>query len=387
MRRKNKKNNLIVVIFHALILSILVLGIIFISTKKKSLLTPSSSQNQEVKKISTLEKERSKIEQEISKVLQKIDLIEGTNFSFTKMGNASLKIEVVIDKNRFDLTYINLILVRTLEDLNINLMENIELIKGQKQQLIAKSKDGKLYTVILRYSEKTNPFDKPILAIIVDDFGAYQGELLDKFCKADKRISFAILPNLPFATSVMNKSIKFGHEVLIHIPMEPISYPQNSPGENAIFTGLTSKQIASLTQSYIEILPKAIGANNHMGSLATQDKRVMLAVLEVLKENSLFFIDSRTINTSIAYDLARENLVPTAKRDLFLDVPNSSIQVIDRKLDLLKRWKTKKEKVIAISHCFDESRLENLLYFIKEAEQLGYQVVPISKFFKFETVY
>ena len=81
---------------------------------------------------------------------------------------------------------------------------------------------------------------------------------------------------------------------------------------------LDDDEIRKRVRSYLEILPKAVGANNHMGSRATQDERVMSAVLDELKAAGLFFVDSRTIATSVAYQLAREKLIPTAKRDMFL---------------------------------------------------------------------
>ena len=51
----------------------------------------------------------------------------------------------------------------------------------------------------------------------------------------------------------------------------------------------------------------------------TADSAAMNAVLEVLGERRLYFLDSRTSAESVGYELARESGVAAARRDLFLD--------------------------------------------------------------------
>lgn len=78
-------------------------------------------------------------------------------------------------------------------------------------------------------------------------------------------------------------------------------------------------------------LPYCIGANNHMGSLATADKQVMTTVLEVLKRHSMFFIDSFTTSSSVAFQTAQEMLIPSIRRDIFLDAPDHSDATLNKK--------------------------------------------------------
>ena len=101
--------------------------------------------------------------------------------------------------------------------------------------------------------------------------------------------------------------------------MEPSNRSAMSEGSRTILTDMKEKEIRKLTQKAIESLPGIVGVNNHQGSKATSDKRVMETVLREVKKQGLFFVDSKTIATSVARDMAREMGVKTARNDVFLD--------------------------------------------------------------------
>ena len=81
---------------------------------------------------------------------------------------------------------------------------------------------------------------------------------------------------------------------------------------------MTDDEIATTTRRNIEAVPHARGVNNHMGSLATADRRVMTSVIGAMPDG-MYFIDSRTGGSSVAATVAREMKVRTATRNVFLD--------------------------------------------------------------------
>ncbi|MDQ2872201.1 MAG: divergent polysaccharide deacetylase family protein, partial [Candidatus Eremiobacteraeota bacterium] len=89
------------------------------------------------------------------------------------------------------------------------------------------------------------------------------------------------------------------------------------PGE--IKTSMSDAAIAAQTQDDLAQVPLATGVNNHEGSEASADPRVMQAVMGIVKAHGLFFVDSMTNAKSIAAQTARTDGVPTASRDVFLD--------------------------------------------------------------------
>ena len=84
----------------------------------------------------------------------------------------------------------------------------------------------------------------------------------------------------------------------------------------------TSEQVQQLTRKAVDSLPGIEGVNNHQGSKATSNEATMKAVLKVLKQQGLFFVDSSTYSKSIGDQVARSMGVPTAHNNIFLD--NSS---------------------------------------------------------------
>jgi hypothetical protein len=221
--------------------------------------------------------------------------------------------------------------------------------------------------------------DKLILCIIVDDFGNFDGPLVDAFCQLDPAVTFAILPGLPFTKSTMEKAVKSGREVIVHIPMEAEN-PNVNPGSNAIFARMSDREIYDLVRSYFREIHHARGANQHMGSLVTADRRAMRAALRFLSENDYFFIDSRTTSETVAREIAREYRIPFEERNMFLDAPENTDAILRERIEDLRKYRDTKKRVLVITHCHDRGRLDRLKTFIEEAKKMGYELVPASQF-------
>jgi polysaccharide deacetylase 2 family uncharacterized protein YibQ len=154
------------------------------------------------------------------------------------------------------------------------------------------------------------------IVVILDDVG-FDHQPLAGAMRIDPNVNFAVLPNGARSQEFARELNAKGFELLCHLPMEPEN-PRQSPGANAVMTTMTDAQIEATTRANVEAIPHARGVNNHMGSRATSDRRVMTSVLSALPKG-LYFIDSRTAGTSLAADVARELNIRTASRSVFLD--------------------------------------------------------------------
>jgi len=101
--------------------------------------------------------------------------------------------------------------------------------------------------------------------------------------------------------------------------MEPKGFPGVKPGPGVVLRSQSDQEIADTVESDLASVPGAVGVNNHMGSAATADPRVMRVVANVLARRGLFFIDSRTTDATVAFEAARDARVRTASRKVFLD--------------------------------------------------------------------
>ncbi len=194
---------------------------------------------------------------------------------------------------------------------------------------------------------------RPKIAIIMDDMGRSM-KTFQRLLDLDLLITPAILPETGRATDGAIMFQRAGREYMIHIPMQPSNYPQTNPGPNALLLGQTEQKTRQLVRRYMELVPGAAGGNNHMGSRYTSERVPMRLVLEELRQNGQFFVDSKTISTSVGYDEARRMGVPTAARNIFLD-NKDQVDYIRQQIRKMVRLSDGKGEVIAICHPHKET--------------------------------
>ncbi|MBQ7760306.1 MAG: divergent polysaccharide deacetylase family protein [Acidaminococcaceae bacterium] len=186
------------------------------------------------------------------------------------------------------------------------------------------------------------------LAIIVDDCG-YDIKSVRRLTDLGLPLSFAILPYKDFSNDALEVIKSTGNVPMLHLPMEPSNRSAMSEGSRTILTDMKEKEIRKMTKKAIESLPGIVGVNNHQGSKATSDKRVMETVLREVKKQGLFFVDSKTIATSVARDMAREMGVKTARNDVFLD-NSKDVEEIRKQVYKAIEMAEKNGSAIAICH-------------------------------------
>lgn len=210
------------------------------------------------------------------------------------------------------------------------------------------------------------------IVLIIDDLG-FEGQPLERLMDLDPNVNYAILPNGTRATEFAHRLNKRGFEILCHLPMEPKG--RETPGRNAILTSMSDAEISQATRENIEAVPHARGVNNHMGSLATSDRRVMESVLRAIPDG-MYFIDSRTSGGSVAGAMARELNVRTATRNVFLDdVP--TIAGVRRQLEALAEAAERRGVAIGIGHPYPVT-LRVLAEAVPELRARGFRFIRAS---------
>lgn len=216
----------------------------------------------------------------------------------------------------------------------------------------------------------------PRMAIIMDDLGGDLATAL-ALIRIDLPVTFAVLPDEPAAEAVARAAHRNGREVMLHIPMEPEDYPAVDPGDTALWLHLPALQVRERVLGYLARVPHAIGGNNHMGSRFTSDAGGMQAVLSVLKERNLFFVDSRTTARSVALAEARKLGVPALGRDVFLD-NERDVDKILAQLRKLEELASHRGSAVGICHPYAET-LEALRRESRRLKRIGIAVVPVSR--------
>lgn len=154
------------------------------------------------------------------------------------------------------------------------------------------------------------------LAIVIDDFG-YRPAQENKVLQMPAAISVAVLPNAPHAREMATKAHQRGHEVLIHLPMAPLS--KQPLEKDTLRPDMSKEEIARIVREAAANVPYAVGLNNHMGSAMTSSLAGMQKVMQVLDNYNFYFLDSMTIGNSQSTRAAEGTRVKVIKRRVFLD--------------------------------------------------------------------
>jgi polysaccharide deacetylase 2 family uncharacterized protein YibQ len=215
------------------------------------------------------------------------------------------------------------------------------------------------------------------IAVIIDDVG-YPTTALGEYVRFQGKLTFSVIPFLEHSRQYAGVLHDNGFEVLLHIPMEPIGYPQVNPGPGAVLSSDSRELVEKKISGMVESIPYAQGANNHMGSKATQDCALMELVIDALKKRNLFFVDSVTIGTSCAYKTAAARNEPAARRDVFLD-NRDDYEYISQRFEELKRIARRKGTAIGIGHIHKKHTIEVLQNQRPELEDEGFTLIFASE--------
>ncbi len=218
----------------------------------------------------------------------------------------------------------------------------------------------------------------PKVAIIIDDCG-YSEARCKLFLQLNIPITLSILPMTPHGQAIEADALAAGKSVMLHLPMQPES-PDAHPGPGAITTDMSDAAVQAQVNSDISSLSDIPGANNHMGSKATGDPRVMRDVLEVFQQRHMFFIDSKTSEDSVGESTAHELGIPTAQRDIFLDNQKDRPYILGQ-LKQVQDVALKRGVAIAIGHP-NVSTAQALVEAVPQMEAAGITFVPAATLVK-----
>lgn len=214
----------------------------------------------------------------------------------------------------------------------------------------------------------------PKVAIIIDDLG-YDRRIAQKFLDLDAGLTFAVLPLAPHTRLIAATIFKKGGELMLHLPMEPLEYPSVDPGPGALLSSMSADDLIAQLRENLSDVPGIKGVNNHMGSKLTAESARLYQVFSVLKQEGLFFIDSRSTAETLGRPSARLFQLPFAERDVFIDHVQDPDMIRLRVKELIQIAR-KNGEAIGIAHPSKTTLriLEEMLPMLKKEVQL----VPAS---------
>ena len=215
---------------------------------------------------------------------------------------------------------------------------------------------------------------RAMIALVIDDMGLDR----QRSARALALPGPLTLAYLPYGSDLRRQTEAAraaGHELLVHVSMEPESVDED-PGPNALIGDLEPKDVLSRLRWALGRFDGYVGISNHMGSKFTGDAEGMTTVVRELSAQGLMFLDSRTTQKSIVSRVARRFGVPHARRHVFLD--NEALTAtVRQRLEEVEVIATHTGFAVAIGHPRDAT-LEVLEEWLPDVVARGFALVPIS---------
>lgn len=220
------------------------------------------------------------------------------------------------------------------------------------------------------------PHQHPVIALILDDLGNQREEGLRSVALPGP-VTYAVLPDTPWAVQIASLAHAQGKEVMLHLPMQAVQDRPLGPG--GVTMEMSELAVKRALEASLATIPHVRGVNNHMGSLLTRHPGHMDWLMQVLAERGdLYFVDSRTTAESVALRVAMERRVPSVDRDVFLDSEPGDPDYVSRQFDQLVAIAHRHGMAVGIGHPYPAT-LELLESRLGELRAQGIELVPVSE--------
>lgn len=212
------------------------------------------------------------------------------------------------------------------------------------------------------------------VVIIIDDMGVSPANST----KVENLPAPLTLSYLPYAKNLPERTKRAkenGHELMVHMPMQPLNSAMDG-GPAVLKEGMNDAKFQEVLTWGLSQFDGYVGVNNHMGSRLTKDRAAMEKVMAELSKRDVYFIDSKTIGSSVASDVAEKAGLKYADRDVFLDheISDSYIAAALKELEA-KAWH--KGYAIAIGHPHPQT-ISALEKWLPTLAAKGIELVPAS---------
>ena len=168
-----------------------------------------------------------------------------------------------------------------------------------------------------------------------------------------------------------------GHEVMLDLPMEPLTFPTDDPGPQALISTLPTSENRRRLNWILSRGSAYVGLAGSMGSRFSTSRELMMPILNELKAHGLLYLDNRSTDLSVGASLAAEIGLPRVINNRSIDERQASRLAIDARLAQVERVALTEGHAVAMARPFPVT-LERLTGWIKKLEDRGIVLAPIT---------
>jgi polysaccharide deacetylase 2 family uncharacterized protein YibQ len=217
--------------------------------------------------------------------------------------------------------------------------------------------------------------DSPRIALIVTGLGVSAKTTSEVIARLPGPVTLAFVP---YGTdpALVGRARARGHEVLLEVPMEPFSYPENDSGPQTLLTALTPAQNIDRLYWVMSRFQGYVGVVNMMGARFTAAEQSFAPVLHEIAKRGLIFVDDGANPRSVAGRVAGADNLPFARAEVAVDAVPNPVE-IERALGRLENTAREHHVAVGIASALPAS-VDAIAKWAKTAESRGVVLVPIT---------
>ena len=223
----------------------------------------------------------------------------------------------------------------------------------------------------------TAPADRPRIAIVMTGLGLSAASTEAAIRELPSTVTLSFTPYSRRLNDWIALARANDHEVMLDLPMEPTSFPDDDPGPYALLTVLTQAENQKRLEWLLGRGKAFVGVAAVMGSRFTASELHMLPVLETLKEQGLIYLDNRSTGESLATPLAGRIGLPHVTVDRNLDSDQASRIAINARLSEMERLALEHGFSVALGQPYPVT-IERVRDWSNSLADRGYALVPIT---------
>ena len=229
-----------------------------------------------------------------------------------------------------------------------------------------------------RYRQPFNMDDKrPRIAVVLTGLGLSDGATEAAIERLPAAVTLSFSPYARDLERWIALARARGHEVMLDLPMEPTTFPNDDPGPQALLTSLSPQANLDRLDWVLGRGSAYVGIAGSMGSRFTASRDAIEPILREVKERGLLFLDRRTTEESLVAALAEEIGLPHAVNNRSVDERQASRVAIDARLAQIERIALTDGAAVAMAQPYPVT-LERLAEWTAELTARGFAVAPIS---------
>lgn len=229
-----------------------------------------------------------------------------------------------------------------------------------------------------RYRQPFNLDDKrPRIAVVLTGLGLSDSATEAAISQLPAAVTLSFSPYARDLEHWIALARARGHEVMLDLPMEPTSFPNEDPGPQALLTNLTPQANLDRLDWVLSRGSAYVGLAGSMGSRFTASRDAIEPILREVKERGLIFLDRRTTEDSLVPALAAEIGLPRAINNRSIDERQASRVAIDARLAQVERIALTDGFAVAMAQPYPVT-LNRLVEWTAELTSRGFAIAPIS---------